>query len=201
MEAGILHQLPMLERLYRRQMDYHARFNTQLVRSVLELENNEVFLDSSKSIAHALFLSRIPQFDLHIIWLSRDPRAQVSSALKYNDWDVAEATQRWKREMLANEQALKKMNVPYLSLTYEALCREPEQEMARLLRFAGLDPAQFSLDFRSRTQHIMGNYAMRLGQDKRIEERKDWLERLSPEQIQLIEQMTTDFRQYYTPNA
>lgn len=187
--------------LFGQQLRYQARFNTCLIRAVLELENSRVFLDSSKSISHALFLSRIPEHDLRIIWLSRDPRAQVSSALKYNDWSVEEATRRWKAEMKANERALQKMQIPYISLNYESLCRQPEAEMSRLLRFAGLDPALFTLDFRSETQHIMGNYSMRLGKDTRIEERLDWLERLSPQQLRQIEEMTADFRQYYSPSA
>ena len=64
---------------------------------MLDLEDKKVFVDSSKIIDQAWYLSEIEAFDFYVVWLVRDPRAQVSSALKYNAWDVAEATRRWKR--------------------------------------------------------------------------------------------------------
>ena len=183
---------------FARQLKRLYHFNKVLVQEILDLEGKRVFLDSSKTIDHALYLSQIPEFDLYIIWLARDPRAQVNSALKYNDWSIEQATSRWKKEMARNEKILRKMNARYTVLRYESLCKDPAKEMVRLLEFTGLDPSKFSLDFRSKEQHIMGNYAMRLGKDTRIVERKDWQEKLSSRQIDIIEQMTRNYREYYS---
>ncbi|MFK7935339.1 MAG: sulfotransferase [Saprospiraceae bacterium] len=172
--------------------------NQILVDETLAIDGHSTFLDSSKSIEQVLYLSQLEQFDFYVIWLVRDPRAQVSSALKYNDWTVVEAAQRWKKEMENNAQWLQKMNLKQVELSYEKLCREPEAEMQRLLQFIGLDPEQFSLNFREQEQHIMGNRSMRLGSDTTITERRDWLEKLSLQERQTIERLTKNFQQYYT---
>jgi LPS sulfotransferase NodH len=193
-----LNHWPFRDMLFAGKLKQLNHFNRVLVNAILQLEGKKIFLDSSKNIEQALFLSRIREFDLHIIWLSRDPRAQVASALKYNRWSIEEATRRWRSEMDRNQRILSRMNVKYKELTYEALCRDPQAEMEKILHFAGIDPEGSSLDFREYEQHIMGNYSMRLGKDTKIEERRDWLERLSPDEISRIENLTEAYRAYYT---
>lgn len=196
---SLMHRLPFLKKPLDRKIRDFEQFNRMLVQTILDLEGNQVFLDASKDIRHALFLSQVPEFNFFVIWLSRDPRAQVASALKYNSWGVEEATRRWITTMETNRKVLETMGLNYRCLTYEALCLDPRQEIAGLLRFAGLDPDLFSLDFRAQTQHIMGNYSMRLGKDQTIEERREWRDALSASQVELIEAMTSDYKQYYSP--
>jgi hypothetical protein len=181
----------------KRQQQYQA--NQILVEEILRTAEKSVFLDSSKTYKHLRHLSQIPEFDFQVIWLSRDPRAQVSSALKYNNWSVEKATQLWMSEMDIYKNLLQQGGYRYLPLSYEQLCRQPQQEMERILDFVGLDARQFSLNFREQEQHIMGNFNMRLGKDSTIKERKDWLERLSSKEIQRIEQLTADYSEYYSP--
>lgn len=187
-----------MDPILKKQSQQFGQLNQILVEEILKLENKKVFLDSSKIMRHALYLSLIEKFDFYIIWLSRDPRAQVSSALKYNKWSVEEAAQRWKKEMIDNEKTLKRANLKYFTLSYEALCREPEKEMKEILTFTGLNPDAFSLDFREQTQHIMGNASMRLGKDDKIVERKDWKDRLTADQMTIIEKITSDYQHLYS---
>lgn len=198
---GMLYKVPLAVWPFKKRITQLCEFNRILVEEILQKDGGEVFLDSSKIIDHALFLSRIPQFDVHIIWLTRDPRAQVHSALKYNDWSVEKATNYWKKEMVNNKQILKRINAKSMELTYEALCSNPQKEMVRLLDFLALDSSAFSLDFRKETQHIMGNYSMRLGKDTSITERKDWQTGLSGQQINTIEAMTASYQEYYTKES
>lgn len=195
---AIFNQLPKPWRPFGKKMAQLQHFNQVLVEEILQLEGNTVFLDSSKSMEQALYLSRIEAFDFYIIWLARDPRAQVFSALKYNDWTVEKATQQWKKEMAENAKFLQKTGIRHIFLQYEKLCRNPEKEMQRILDFVGLDKNQFSLNFRAQTQHIMGNRSMRLGNDAKIEERTDWKIKLKQEEIATIEHLTKDYQQYYS---
>lgn len=103
--------------------------------------------------------------------------------------------------MVRNKYILEKMNLKYTSLNYEALCRNPKEEITDLFSFLKMDSKSFSLDFRERTQHIMGNYNMRLGKDTEIVERKDWQKALSKADITKIEDLTSDYRQYYTEGS
>ena len=173
-------------------------FNLSLVKTVLQMDGTSVFLDSSKSIQHALFLSLIPHFDFYVIWLVRDPRAQVNSALKYNPWTVETAAKNWVSEVKMNQKILQKWKPNYLELRYEQLCKAPEKEMKNILRFVGLNENQFSLNFRDQSHHIMGNQSMRLGKDMKIVERKDWKSKLSKAQIEIIETLTKNYQQYYS---
>lgn len=186
-KVSLVNGFPKLFQPFSRKAEKLCHVNQILTEEILALEGNSAFLDSSKIIDHALYLSQLKEFDFYVIWLSRDPRAQVSSALKYNDWTIEEAAHRWQKEMDDNERILKKTGINYTSLQYEKLCRNPESEMRRILKFVNLDPDKFSLDFRSREQHIMGNRNMRLGKDSKIEERKDWQEKLSTAEIKLID--------------
>lgn len=197
-KLSLKYNSPLLRSPLQSKLDMFSQFNQVLVEESLKLDKAEVFLDSSKVIDHLLFLSLMETFDIKVVWLTRDPRAQVNSAMKYNKWTAAEATEHWKWEMVENEFWLRKLGLNYVSLNYEALCHNPQAEMDRLLRFLRLDLNGFSLDFREQTQHIMGNYSMRLGKDTQIKERKEWLKELNKEQVETIERLTAEYRQYYS---
>ena len=197
-QTAVLNGLPKSLQPFSNKMDKMLEVNRILTEEILDLDGNTAFLDSSKIIDQALYLSLIEEFDFYVIWLSRDPRAQVNSAVKYHQWSISDATERWKSEMKNNARILDGQKINYTHLRYEDLCREPEKEMQRILDFCGLQTDKFSLDFRSQTQHIMGNGYMRLGKDSKIEERKDWQKKLSKEDIKLIEKLTVDYQNYYS---
>ena len=198
LKFSVFNKLP---NLFSKKVRQLSQFNQVLVEEIMGVDGGKAFLDSSKSIDHTFFLSQIPEFDFYVIWLTRDPRAQVNSAVKYNKWSIEEATNHWKREMVDNGKLLKRMHANYIQLNYEALCRNPEKEMARLLEFVGLDTSAFSLNFREQTQHIMGNYSMRLGADTKIVERREWEKELSKNQINTIEKMTRKYQKYYSKSV
>ena len=195
---SLLNGFPKLLQPFSGKAEKLCRFNQILTEEILKPETNSAFLDSSKIIDHALFLSQIKDFDFYVIWLSRDPRAQVNSALKYNDWSIEQATRRWKKEMKENARILRKTGINHTVLRYEELCKKPEKEMRRILSFVGMNADGFNLDFREQKQHIMGNRNMRLGTDTKIIERKDWQEKLSADDIKTIEKMTAGYRNYYS---
>jgi len=193
-----LHKIPLKYTPFANRTKALCHFNEVLARELLDYSNRTVFLDTSKIIDHAMFLSMIDSFDFHVIWLVRDPRAQVNSALKYNKWTLEKAVKLWKKEMVNNEKVLNGLNLKYATLRYEDLCKDPENEMKKVFRFAGLEDKHFSLDFRSKEQHIIGNASMRLGKDTTITERKDWMTQLSPEQIKAIEHLTSSYQHLYS---
>ena len=175
-----------------------GHFNQTLVEEILDMDQSEAFLDTSKIINHVLFLSLVDAFDFNVIWLVRDPRAQVNSAIKYNDWSIEKATEAWKKEMVHNEKVLQKRKINFIKIRYEDLCRTTTDELQKIGEFTGLDASQFSLDFRQPTQHIIGNSKMRRGEDQKITERKEWQEQLSVAQIATIEKLTKEYRHLYS---
>ena len=182
---------------FKKKIQNLCEVNRIIVEEVLKLDGNHVFLDSSKPIRQAVYLDQIDNLDLYVIHLVRDPRAQISSALKYNEWTTEQATRIWIREMNLNQRIFQRWNVARYDLRYEDLCRKPEEKLKEMLTFAGLNPDLASLDFRKFQQHIMGNQSMRLGGVSEIKERRDWQKRLADSDVKIIEKLTQDFRHYY----
>jgi virulence-associated protein VapD len=174
----------------------HQEVNKILVDKILEKDQSSVFLDSSKIINHALYLSQIKEFDFQVVWLVRDPRAQVASAMKHQKWSVELATKYWIKEMVNNERILKTFNIKNTKLSYSKLCANTENEMKRVFDFVGVNPNQFSLKFRNQEHHIMGNY-MRLQEDQTIRERTEWQDILTKAEIKTIEKATIDYQEFY----
>ncbi len=183
---------------FQKKIDTLKSFNRILTEEILALDESNTFLDTSKIINHALFLSMEEAFDFYVIWLVRDPRAQVNSAIKYNNWSIEKATEAWKKEMVHNEKVLQEKKINFIKIRYEELCRATTDELQRIGAFTGLDASQFSLDFRQPTQHIIGNANMRLGKDQKITERKEWQDQLSTEQIATIEKLTKGYQDLYS---
>jgi hypothetical protein len=174
-------------------------FNQILVKEILKIDQNHIFLDSSKSAKHLLFLSMIEAFDLNVVWLVRDPRAQVNSAIKYNSsWSLKMATEYWKQEMVDNKKLLEGLGIKYTQLRYEDLCQSPKEEIKNILDFSGIHTNEVNLNFRNQAHHIMGNGKMRLGNEKEITLRSEWKQELNPQQIQKIEKRTTAYQDFYS---
>jgi len=171
--------------------------NIAIVQSILSRHQSSVFLDSSKVINHAFYLSQIPNFDFHAIWLVRDPRAQINSAMKYNTWTLERATKLWKKEMKTNARVLKAFGIKYQQIRYTDLCAQPELIIGNIMDFIGLSKDGFSLQFRDQEHHIMGNH-MRLEREQKIVERKEWKKRLSSKDLAYINKETKDFSSFYS---
>jgi len=187
----LMKKVPLWMNPFSKKIKELLEFNRILVDEMLKLDQNTVFLDSSKAIKHVMYLSMIKEFDFHVVWLTRDPRAQVNSALKYNkSWDTTLAAKHWKAEMVENEKVLNRLNIKHVKLAYEDLCKSPKKEISKILDFAGVDTEEIDLGFRKKEQHIIGNGNMRLGKEDKIVERKEWEKELTASQIEIIEKWT-----------
>lgn len=167
--------------------------NKHIVNSTLQLDDNEVFVDSSKPIHHALYLSLIEDFDFYVVYMIRDPRAQAASGMKYHKWSPEKAAHTWLREHSGIRKVFNTWNVKKYEMTYGRFCREPMLHLKEILDFAGVDKSQASLDFRSTSKHFSGNKRMLKAKTTEITERKDWLEQLSAQEIKTIEGIAGDF--------
>jgi len=176
-------------------------YNHHLIKKVNDLNNKKVFLDSSKPLKNLLYSSLDQRHDLYIIHLVRDPRGQVNSSLKYNNWTLERTTKKWMQTLEDQLRFLKKNKLKYHRIQYEDFCRNPEQELQEIANFVGIANNFEYTKFRSIPQHIMGNQYMRSGKDSKIEERLDWVKKLSQDDRTLIEGLTQKYRSYYTSSV
>jgi len=119
----------------------------------------EVIVDSSKLPSYALLLRRMRRVDLRIVHLVRDSRGVLFSWQKrvprldtpgedrqMRRYGPLSASLRYGAYNLAIHQ-LARLGHPYLFLRYEDLVTNPQMNLRRVVRHAGLDPDDVRFDF------------------------------------------------------
>jgi len=195
------HQLVFTIPSLKTKMSNFLDYNYSIIKTANSLYEKNVFLDSSKPLRNLLYLSLDKRYDLYVLHLIRDPRGQVNSSLKYNKWSIGKATRKWIQTLEAHLDFLKKNDLKNHTIQYENFCRNPEKELQKIANFVGISERFEFTKFRETEQHIMGNYGMRLGKDMKIEERIDWLQKLSDRDRSSIENMTKSYKNYYTSSV
>lgn len=179
--------------------------NRALARSVLEVSQKPVLVDSSKGGLRLKYLLRDGDFDVRVIRLVRDGRAVALTYLDSDRFaDATDATQRgggagqprpavatswaeaarlWKRSNQEAETLMRHLpSDRRIELRYEDFCASPARSLERLLTFLQVDPRSATLDFRSRPQHVVGN-GMRMDRTTEIRLDERWRGVLSAPQL------------------
>lgn len=123
-----------------------------LYRALSVAHGGAVIIDSSKSPAHLLLASHMPNVDLRVVHLVRDPRGVVHSWSKDKHWvhggwaetlhrqPTLQATAGWLAMNVASEIALAQVStVPKRRVRFESFTHEPERVLNELINFSGLD--------------------------------------------------------------
>jgi hypothetical protein len=168
-----------------------------LTEIVTGLKGSRIFLDSSKRPERAVFMRRIPSFDLRVIHLVRDGRAVAWSNMKNLGLAPEAAADSWVADNVASEQARRSFPEDHwLRLRHEDVCADPAAALARIYSFIGLPATGELPEFRGVEHHIIGN-RMRLAStsDIRLDER--WKTALTPGQMATIERRVAALNRRY----
>lgn len=168
--------------------------NYAFVRSVLKLQGGDVFLDGSKDPQRLLYLQQSDRFDLSVLQITRDGRAQCHSQRIKDGWDggFATATKEWSGAMRQISQVLdtvKAAGVPFHQIQYEALCEDPNKTMISIFEFMHLPqlPIDWSdVTIQSESNHLLGN-SMRTKTNIRLKLDERWKTSVSENELQLFE--------------
>jgi Sulfotransferase family len=193
--------------------------NLALIESLLEVTGTDVVIDSSKVALRLKYLLPIPELDIRVIRVIRDGRAV---SLTYTDeWNfadssdpalrgggggqrrppprrsMAEAANEWKRSNEASDALVATLpRSQWTEVRYEELCADPSATLKRLATFLDLDPQQTRLDFRSITQHVIGN-GMRMDSTSEIRLDERWKSHLSKNDLHVFDQVAGDLNRRY----
>lgn len=152
----------------------YANFTARLYKSIQDVSSARIIVDSSKASFYGLFLSTIPELDVRLVHLVRDPRGVAYSRTRRRL--PAGATRReftsqpssfylyWAFHWLTHNlvaDALRLFNPRYIRVRYEDLVCHPERELERIRHHAGLSNAvvvQQDRTVRMRQNHtVAGN--------------------------------------------
>ena len=148
-----------------------------------------VIIDSSKSPLHTILLSWVPNVDLHVVYLVRDPRNVVGSYRQPKEWipgtSPLRATKRWLLVTLGCEYL--RTRVPkWRTLRYEDFVKAPRSAVLQIAADLGYKLAQAPFIEESIAelgpQHMLGSNPDKLARGAtRIAEKSvdlSWLSRV-----------------------
>lgn len=173
-----------------------SRLNEALIRAVVGLRQARVFVDSSKEPHRLKFLMRIPAIHVRVIQLVRDGRGVAASYVRKNNWPVFQAVDEWRRSLRSQEHMLRRFRPgAVLRVRYEDFCRNPDEELRRVLHFVGVDPDEWAADS-DRPVHILGN-RMRMQPIGEIKLDEKWKRELTAEQLREFERLGGRANRWY----
>ena len=195
-----------------------AHANEVLVGLIKDYYSCRVFVDKGNKGLRLKYLLRIPSFDIKVIHLVRDGRA---NALTYMDSrmfaDAASESRRgggmgaWHAERLSMGKAAYNVRrcfqeagyvldsldkSQWIRVCYEDLCSDPDSTLNRIFDFIGVDPARRADDFRSVEHHIVGN-GMRLDSTSEIRLDEQWKSVLTAEQLAIFDRVAGTMNKRY----
>lgn len=182
---------------WRRRFRTIAERNVAFFKTVTEVTNSEVLMDSSKHPLRLKFLLRIPELDVNIIHLVRDGRGVAHTYIHDNGLSLEKAANEWRINVQAEEKLLARLaRNMWRRVRYEDLCADPQAELQRLCVFLGLDPSQVNLDFRSADLHVFGN-KMRLSSERTVRLDDRWRTEFTDSQFTTINHLAgKELRRY-----
>jgi hypothetical protein len=150
-----------LPRSARTTADRYASAVSRIYDGVAAASGASLIVDASKWPSHALILRRIPGLDLRLAHLVRDPRGVAQSWTRHIErpqaiasgegaemrrYRPAVAALHWTTINLALD-IVASLGVPRRVIHYDDLIASPRDSLRGLLRHAGRDPEEVSLDF------------------------------------------------------
>lgn len=144
----------------------HARIvkkNNIVIDSICDIQNKDVFLDGSKDPHRLLYLINSDIWDIYVVRMIRDGRAQSNSNRRKeeNKMNYRDSVIEWNRTI--NQMTLAGRYIQgdrIHDLRYEDLCANPKGVMDDLWVFLGLEKMQCDwneVDIKEFEHHILGN--------------------------------------------
>lgn len=125
---------------------------TRILRAIVEVSGKPIVVDTSKHVSTALLLRRLPEVDLKIVHMVRDPRGVAHSWSKVIDRpEVTDADRQmatlhparigmrwlWFNWAFSN---MDRLGVETTTIRYEDFVEDPTETLNQVFAFAGLEP-------------------------------------------------------------
>lgn len=190
---------------YRRSLAAYSKYLAALYGGIKRVSGKEIIVDSAKHASYAFLLRQVPEIELRVLHLTRDPRGVAYSWTKQVEKpEITSRTEympryhpgrmgvRW-LSYNALFHLLKRLRTPTRFVRYESLVGRPRAEVEAILQFAGLAPQPEGLSFIGENfvdlapTHTVAGNPMRFKQG-RLELREDeqWRREMDRHQRRLV---------------
>jgi hypothetical protein len=187
----VVSMIPTLARRLARQ----DRANIVLARTALETAGAKVFVDASKNPYRLRHLRRSGEFDIHVLYLLRDPRGVSLSNMKKKGFPADLSIRLWLHEQVTIARIASEFP-KRLVIYYEQLCDSVNETLGSIQDFIGVPRQEAPVDFKEAEHHILGN-EMRLRTTDTISKDLRWRRELSAADLRAIEQACAQFGRRY----
>lgn len=182
---------------------------SRVLRAVIEVSGSPIVVDTSKHVATALLLRRIPDVDLRVVHIVRDPRGVAHSWTKVID--RPEATEDDKKMATLHPARIglrwlwfnwafgnmDRLGVATTTIRYEDFVESPVEMLDQILAFAGLESTARNIlstdtPLVLEPGHSVAGNPRRL-ERKPVEIRSDegWRTALDPKMSKIVERITS----------
>lgn len=118
--------------------EYCALYD-RIHKSIFEMTNTEVLVDSSKNLSRGIALLKSSEFDVYFLHLIRDPRGFVNSMYK-NNFNYIKSMGKWSLKNYFASLVLKNISRKrYKKIYYEDLLLSPNKTISGISDFTGID--------------------------------------------------------------
>jgi hypothetical protein len=171
--------------------------NRCFAESVLAVSGKPLLADASKDPLRSRYLRSLAGLDTRVIHLVRDAPGFVASYLKNAGGSLGQGVRGWVRISRAAERLRRTLPADaWLRVRYEDLCSDPDAELGRIWRLAGVAPLRGAISWRDSVHHILGN-RMRLSNSSEIALDESWRSKLTRAQLDRILTRTGPLRRQY----
>lgn len=144
--------LPKGDALLRSRLGEYPKILNQLYTAIREASEGSVVIDSSKSPTHAWLLGTIPQLEVFVVHLTRDPRGVVHSILKrkrrghpgYSNYSLWRSAIEWRLINYLSEKLRSMEGIRYERMQYETLTQCPLEVTKQILSWVGVEVEDLS---------------------------------------------------------
>lgn len=154
-------------------LEKYLKLNEKVYENILTYSGKKIIFDSSKDVDRAKALLDSGQLEIIFLHLVRDGRA-VSYSYKRKYGGVITPMIRWALRNLKIEILKRRHPEKFIFMRYEDFCKNPKQEIKKILQRIGLDFEPQMLNFREKTHHQAGGNRLRFTQDEKIREDLAW---------------------------
>lgn len=202
--------LPKGNALLRSRLGEYPKIVEQLYTAIHEASECDVIIDSSKSPTHAWLLGTIPQLEVFVVHLHRDPRGVAHSILKrkrrghsgYSDRSLWESVLKWRFGNYFSEKLRAMEGIKYRRMRYEVFTQRPLNIIERVLNWVGAAADDLSWieghTVSLSATHTVGGSPHRFSTGTiRLQEDTAWKENLGSDEVKQVERWAGGLMERY----